>query len=106
MGMGDDSQIHAMFDRVQKGPGVAPAHAASLIHLEVGATIVIAAIEFSDGGDAALCGSSSPGVKDLPAHASFFDPQFAARTMEFIGAVHIVLAALEPRQDLSPRPAG
>src|SRR5262249_43825157 len=79
-----------------------PAYAAPLIHLKVGAAEIVAAIELADLRDPALRGRLAPGVEDLPAHAPLLGAQLASGAMELVGAVLIVLGALEHRQHVVP----
>ena len=81
------------------------AHAAALVHLEVGVAEVVAAVELGDLGDAALRGGLAPGVEDLPADAPLLDAQLAAGAVELVGPVRVVLDPDEVGQDLPPRPA-
>ena len=61
-----------------------------MIHLKVGTSRVVSTVEFGDFGNPAFLGCLTPSIKDFPADAFLFDPQFAADTMEGISAVLIV----------------
>ena len=76
----------------QEGLGGAPAHAAPLVHLEVGVAEVVAAVELADLGDAAFLGRVAPGIEDLPVHAPLLHAQLAAGAVQLVGAVLVVLA--------------
>ena len=67
----------------------APAHAAPLVHVEVGVAEVVAAVEFVDLGDAALLGRVAPRVEDLPAHARLLDAELAVAAVVLVGAAEV-----------------
>ncbi len=98
-------EVRAAERRAQERLRRAPAPAAALVHLEVGVAEIVAAIELGDLRDPALLGGIAPRVEDLPAHAPFLDAQLAARAVKLVGAVLVVLGALEHRQHVVPRPA-
>src|SRR5438034_983062 len=74
-------EVFPMQHRAQEGVGRAPAPAALLVHLEVGAAEVVAVVEYLHRWDAAFGGSLSPGIDDLPAHARILDAHLAARAV-------------------------
>ena len=51
------------------------------------------------------CRRVAPRVENLPAHAPLLDAQLAARAVQLVRAVLVVLGALEHRQHVVPRPA-
>src|SRR6185503_17502791 len=91
-----------MHDRAEEGASRAPAPAALLVHLEVGAAEVVAAVEGVNLRDAALGGGVAPGVDDVPAHARVLDADFAALAVEIVGTV---LQRFEYVQHVAPGPA-
>src|SRR5687767_3534727 len=102
---GHDGEIRAMDDRAQEGVGRAPAPAALLVHLEVGAAEVVAAVEDLDRRDAAFGRRLAPGIDDVPAHPRVLHPYLAVRAVAVHRAVLVVLEGFEYRQHLVPRPA-
>ena len=105
MGVGDNREVFSRHHRSQKSLGAAPARAIALIHLEVGIAEIIAAIEFFDLGNAALCGGITPGIEDFPIHSSFLDSQFTIGAVKLIGAMLVTFGFLVHRQYLIPTPA-
>ena len=103
--VGPHGQVRPLPDRAQERLDAAPAPAAALVHLEVGVAEVVAPVELGDLRNPALLGGVPPGVEDLPAHAPLFDPHLAAGPVAFVGAVLVVLRALEHRQHVVPAPA-
>src|SRR5262249_49233682 len=101
MSFGDDLQVRPVQHGAQESARRAPAPAALLVHLEIGAAEVVAAVEGGNAGNAALGGGLAPGVDDVPAHARVLDPDLAALTVEVLGTV---LERLEDVQDVVPRP--
>src|SRR5712692_11339761 len=94
-----------MQHRAQERIGRAPAPAAALVHLEIGAAEVVAVVEYLDLGDAALGGGFAPGVDDLPAHTRVLDAHFAAGAIPIGRTALIILKRFENRQHLVPGPA-
>ena len=92
-------------DRLEEAARRAPAPAAPLIDLEIGRAFVVAAIEVVDLGDADLGRRVAHRVEDRPGDARPFDPPFAARAVQRVGAAVMVLVALEERQHVVPAPA-
>ena len=84
LGMGHHRQIGPPFDRAQKGLGGAPAHALALVHLEVAAAFVVAAIEVLGRRDPALRCRAAEGIENLPGQALLLDPPFALPAMHFV----------------------
>src|SRR6185503_21257288 len=76
-----------MHDRAEEGASRAPAPAALLVHLEIGAAEVVAAVEGMNLRDAALGGGVAPGVDDVPVHARILDANLAALAVEIVGPV-------------------
>src|SRR5262245_61244916 len=78
--------------------------------MEVAATLVVAAIEVVDLGDAGLCGRLAKGVEDLPANARVLDAPFTATGMQPLEGARLhrplVLVLLEVGQYVFPGPAG
>jgi hypothetical protein len=72
--------------------------------LKVSIAEVVAAVELDDFRNAALLGRVAPRIEDLPAHPSFLDAKLAAGTVERIGAMSVILGALEHRKHVVPRP--
>src|SRR5688572_16002033 len=105
LGTGHHGQVRPMHDRPQESVGRAPAPAALLVHLEVGAAEVVAAVEYLDRRDAALGRGLAPGVDDVPAHARILDAHLAAGAVAVDRAMLVVLQGAKDRQDLIPRPA-
>src|SRR5712692_5085063 len=94
-----------MQHRAQERIGRAPAPAAALVHLEIGAPEVVAVVEYLDLGDAALGGGFAPGVDDLPAHARVLDAHFAAGAVSVGRTALVIFEGFENRQHIVPRPA-
>src|SRR3989440_7903422 len=105
MRVGQHGEIAAVEHGPQEGVGGAPAPAALLVHLEVGAAEVVAVVEHLDGGNAALRGGLAPGIEDLPAHARILDTHFAAATVAIGRAMLVVFERLEDGQHVVPAPA-
>src|SRR5262245_57226908 len=105
MRVGEHLEVRTMQYRTQKGAGGAPAAAALLVHLEVGAAEVVAVVEHLDLRDAALGGRLAPGVDDVPAHARVLDAHLAAGAVAVDRPVLIVFQKPEKRQDVLPRPS-
>ncbi len=105
VGVDHHLQVATVQGRAQEGLGGAPAHAATLVHLEVGVAEVVAAVELRDLGDAAFRGRVAPGVQDLPVHPPFLHAQLPAGSVERVRSVDVILGALEVGQDLVPGPA-
>src|SRR5689334_22446002 len=102
---GQDAEVRPVRHRAEEGVGRAPAPAALLVHLEVRAAEVVAAVEAVDLGNAALGGGLAPGVDDVPAHARILDPHLAARAVDAVGAALVVFQGAEYRHDVVPGPA-
>ncbi len=102
---GHHRQIRPVRHRAQEGVGRAPAPAALLVHLEVGAAEVVAAVEHLDRRDAALGRRRAPGVDDLPAYARVLDAHLAAGAVAVDRAVLIVFQGKKQGQDFVPRPS-
>ena len=98
-----------MGDGVQEALGGVPAHAALLVHVEVAAALVVAAVEIVGLGDAGLRGGIAEGVEDVPADAGQLHAPLAAalvQTVEGVGLQRpLVLVLLEVGQHLLPGPA-
>ena len=77
--LGDDREIRPRQHRPEKGFRGVPAHAALLVHLEVGAAEVVAPIELADLRNAAFLGRVAPGLENLPPEARVLDAKLAAR---------------------------
>ena len=105
LGVGPDGQVRPVHDGAQKRLGAAPAPAAALVHLEVGVAEVVAPVELGDLRNPALLGGVPPRVEDLPAHPPLLDPHLSADAVALVGAVLVVLRALEHRQHVVPAPA-
>src|SRR5213078_2176381 len=103
--IGEHREVRPMPYRPQEGVGRAPAPAALLVHLEVGAAEVVAVVEHFHRRDAAFGGSGSPGVDDVPAHARILDAHLAARAITVGWTAFVVLERPKNRQDVVPRPA-
>src|SRR3546814_9749845 len=86
--------------------GARPAQAAPLVHLEIAAALVVAAVEVLGLRDAALGRRCAKGIEDLPRQALRLDAPLAAAAVAFVAALVVVLRALEVGQDLVPAPAG
>src|SRR3990170_2474214 len=91
--------------RPQEGARRAPAPAAALVHLEVGAAEVVAVVEHLDLRDAALRGGLAPGVDDLPVHARVLDAHLAPRAVAVGRPTFIIFQKSEYRQYFIPGPA-
>src|SRR5207302_10879879 len=100
-----DLQVRPPEHGTQKGVGCAPAPATLLIHLEIGAAEIAAAVEHLHRRDAAFGGGFAEGVDDLPAHARILDAHFAAGAVAVHRAVLVILERAEDRQHLVPAPA-
>src|SRR5690606_15894711 len=83
-----------------------PAQAALLVHLEIAAALVVAAVEVIGLRDAALRRRRAEGIEDRPRQALRLDAPLAARAVELVGTLVMVLRALEVGQHLLPAPAG
>ena len=105
MRAGDDAQVRAVEDRFEEAARRAPPPSAPLVDVEIVGAFVVAAVEVVDLGDADLGRRVAHRVEDRPRHARPFDPPFAARAVQFVGAAVIVLVALEERQHVVPAPA-
>src|SRR5256714_5508571 len=93
--MSQNRQIGTMQNGAEKSVGGAPAPAALLVHLEVGAAEVAAAVEARDLRDAAFGRGLAPGVDDVPAHARVLDPHLAAGAVAVDRAALVVLQRFE-----------
>ena len=102
---GQHAEILALQRRPQEGVARAPAPAAALVHLEIGAAEIVAAVEHFHRRDAALGGRLAPGIDDIPAHARVLDAHLAARAVALRSAALVVLQRPEDRQHVVPRPA-
>src|SRR5712692_6655134 len=94
-----------MQHRAQERISRAPAPAAALVHLEIGAAEVVAVVEYPDLGDATLGRGFAPGVDDLPAHARVLDAHLAAGAIPIGRTALIIFKGFENRQNIVPRPA-
>src|SRR5690606_2241550 len=86
--------------------GGGPAHAAPLVHFEIRAALVIAAIEVVDGGDVGLAGGLTESVQYLPGQALRLYAPTAGRPMKLAGACMMLFDILEDGQHVIPAPAG
>src|SRR5258708_39819815 len=102
--MSQNREIGAMHDRPQESVGCAPAPAALLVHLEVGAAEVVAAVEGLDRGDAACGGGFAPGVDDVPAYPRVLHPHLAAGAVTVGCAPFVIFKGLEYRENFIPGP--
>src|SRR5690606_17171194 len=102
--MRQDFEIRPPESRPQERLRRAPAHAAPLVHLEVGVAEIVATVELRNLRDPALLRRFAPRIEDLPADAALLDAQLAARPVKLVGAVLIVLRALEYGQHVVPGP--
>jgi hypothetical protein len=82
--------------------GRAPAPAAALVHLEVGAAEVVAAVENLDRRDAAFGGGFPPGVDDVPAHPRVLDAQLAACAVAVDRPVLVILERKKQGKNVLP----
>ena len=85
--MGHHREVRALHHGPQQRLGGAPAHAALLVHVEIGVAEIVAAVEFLDLRDAAFGRGVAPRVEDLPVHAPLLHAQLAAAAVELVCAV-------------------
>ena len=81
---GADEEVRPGLDRLQEGFGGMPADAAALVHMEIAAAFVVAAVEIVGLGDARLRRGFTEGVEDRPSDARRLDPPLAAGTVEVV----------------------
>src|SRR3954464_8808622 len=105
MGIGHHGEVRPMHHGTQESVGGAPAPAALLVHLEVGAAEVVAAVEGADRRDAAFRRRVAPGVDDFPAHTRVLDAHFAASAVAIGGAAFVIFEGFEYWKNVVPRPA-
>src|SRR3546814_9885624 len=67
--------------------GARPAQAAPLVHLEIAAALVVAAVEVLGRRDAALGRRCAKGIEDLPRQALRLDAPLAAAAVAFVAAL-------------------
>ena len=91
--------------RLEKGLRGVPADAASLVHVEVTAAEVVAAIEVIGGRNPLFPGRLPERVQHRPFDAWLLDAPLVAGAVEGVGAAVIVLMAHEVRQHVVPAPA-
>src|SRR5687767_12016830 len=94
-----------MHHRAQERAGRAPAPAALLVHLEIGAAEVVAAVEHLDRRDTALGRGRAPGVDDFPAHARVFDADLAAGAISVDGPTFVILQRCKYWEYVFPGPS-
>ena len=109
--VGHHREIGARHSRPEERLRRADANAPALVHLEVGGPEIVAAVELRDLRNPALLGRVPPSVENGPVDSPLLDPQFAADrsvlrcSVAVVGAVLVVLRALEDRQHVVPTPA-
>src|SRR5690606_21985193 len=103
---GHHAEIGPVHDRPQERLGAGPADAAPLVHLEIAAALVVAAVEIVGLADADLSSRVAERVENLPRDARPLDPPFAVGTMVVARPGEMVLGALEIGQHVVPRPTG
>ncbi|MCY1524569.1 hypothetical protein D9M68_595090 [compost metagenome] len=101
---GFHAQVRTTAHRTQERLGRIPAPAAPLVHLEIAAAEVVAAIEILRARNPLLLRRGGKGFQDVPTQALRLHPPFASRAVVRVGAAVMVLAALEDRQHLVPAP--
>ena len=74
--------------------------------MEIGAALVVAAVEILDRRDAHLRGGGAHRVGEVPADARRLDAPFAAGRVVRTVAEEVIFVALEEWQHVLPRPAG
>ncbi len=76
-----------------------------LVDREIRTTVIVAAVEVVDLGDADCLGRVAEGIEHFPVHSRHIDMPFAARAMYRVGARIVIFGALEDRQDVVPAPS-
>ena len=102
---GEQRQVRSPQRTPQEGLGGIPAHAGFLVHVEIAAAEVAAAVEVVVRRNALLGRRGAKRIEDLPAHAGLLDAPFVAGAVQFVGAAVVVLVPLEQRQHVIPAPA-
>ena len=100
-----DCQVRAVEDGFQEPPRRAPARAALLRHVEIGAARIVAAVEVAHARHADLGCGLREGVQHRPAHGRRLHPQLPALAVQRAGGIDVVFLGEEVRQHVVPAPA-
>ena len=104
-GRGEDGEVLAMLDGLDKSLDRIPAPASTLVHLKVRSALIVATIEILDLGYACLARRITECVQNLPGQTLLFYSPLATGAMHVTGTGVIVLHGLEYRQHIIPAPA-
>lgn len=99
-----DGEVRPCRCRPQEGLGRVQPDAAALVDLEIGAAVIVSAIEIRHRRNAGLVRRRAKGIEDFPGQTLALHAPFAAAAVGGAGAQPVVFAFPEQRQHVFPAP--